>query len=59
VAAIGLEALDDLQNHHVASADALQKNLDYLNVAARPEAVLVDMMVPPVQLLVQATGNRQ
>ena len=58
VAAIGLEALDDLQNHRVASSDVVQKKVDFLKVAAKPQAVLLDMVAPSAQLLVQATGNQ-
>lgn len=58
VAAIGLQALDDLQNHRVVSTDARQKNLEFLQTAAKPQAVLVDMIVPPVTLLVQATRTQ-
>lgn len=57
VAAIGLQALDDLENHRVVNADALQKNLDFLKSAAKPQAVLIDMVVPSMQLLVQAAGK--
>ena len=58
VAALGLLALDDLQNHRVAGTDRLQKNLQLLKAAAKPQAVLLDMVVPSVELLVQATGPR-
>lgn len=56
-AAMGLEALDDLENHRTASANALEKNLDRLKTAAKPQAVLVDMVVPSVRLLVEAAGK--
>jgi hexosaminidase len=56
-AAMGLEALDDLENHRTTSANALEKNLDLLKTAAKPQAVLVDMVVPSVQLLVEAAGK--
>ena len=56
-AAMGLEALDDLENHRTASANALEKNLDLLKTAAKPQAVLVDMVVPSVRLLVEAAGK--
>jgi hexosaminidase len=56
VAAMGLQALDDLQNHRVADATALQKNLQLLEAAKKPQAVLLDMVSPSVQLLVQATA---
>ncbi|HEY6845664.1 MAG TPA: family 20 glycosylhydrolase [Terracidiphilus sp.] len=57
VAAMGLQALDELENHRTATADALLKNLDFLKAAAKPQAVLVDMVVPSVQFLVQAAGK--
>jgi hexosaminidase len=56
VAAIGLRALDDLQNHHVLDADALNQAKRQLEEAAKPQAVLVDKIVPSVALLVQASG---
>jgi len=57
VAAIGLEALDDLSNHRPMSAEARQKNLELLKAAAKPQAVLVDKVAPAVALLVKAIGN--
>jgi hexosaminidase len=56
VAAMGLQALDDLQNHHVADIASLQKNMQLLEAAKKPQAILLDMVAPSVQLLVQATG---
>jgi hexosaminidase len=58
VAAMGLQALDDLQNHHVADTVALQKNTQLLEAAKKPQAILLDMVTPSVQLLVQATLNQ-
>jgi hexosaminidase len=57
VAAIGLQALDDLKNHRVVSADQVGKNLQLLKTAAKPSAVLVDKLVPSVELLVNASGK--
>jgi hexosaminidase len=57
-AAIGLHALDDLQNHHVANGTEQQNNLQLLKNAEKPEAVLRDMVIPSVELLVQATGRQ-
>jgi hypothetical protein len=54
---MGLQALDELENHRTATADALLKNLDFLKAAAKTQAVLVDMVVPSVQFLVQAAGK--
>ena len=56
VAAIGLRALDDLQNHRVLDADALNQAKRQLEEAAKPQAVLIDKIVPSVALLVQASG---
>jgi len=52
-AAIGLKALDDLENHRAPNAD---KSMETLEAAAKPQAVLLDMVVPSVQLLVKAAG---
>ena len=57
-ATIGLQALDALQNHRVVSADLQQQNLAWLKTAAKPQAVVVDMVVPSVELLVQATKTQ-
>jgi hexosaminidase len=58
-AAIGLRALDDLENHRMADKVTAQKNLQWLEAAAKPQAVLLDMVAPAVQLLVQAAGAQQ
>ena len=58
VAALGLQALDDLNDHRVVSGDGLQNKLDLLKAAAKPQAVLLDMVAPSVELLVQASRNR-
>jgi hexosaminidase len=55
VAAIGLQAMDELQNHRTADSAEFEKNLEILKAAEKPEAVLRDMVVPSVELLVQAT----
>lgn len=57
-ATMGLQALDDLQNHRAVSADLHQQNLAWLKTAAIPQAVVVDMVVPSVELLVQATKTQ-
>jgi hexosaminidase len=57
VAGIGLEALDDLKNHHAVSADAKEKNLQLLKDAEKPQAVLVDKLVAPVESLVNASAK--
>ena len=57
VAAVGLEALDDLQNHRKMSGDAKEKKLQLLKAAEKPKAVLVDKLVSPVELLVSASAK--
>jgi hexosaminidase len=58
VAAIGLRALDDLQNHHSADGATSQNDLQTLKAAEKPQAVLRNMIVAPVELLVQAAGKK-
>lgn len=58
VSAIGLEALDDLQNHRVMPEDTLQQHLQVLTQAEKPKAVLRDMVAPSVQLLVNAAAGK-
>jgi hexosaminidase len=55
-AGIGLKALDDLENHRASNAD---QSMETLEGAAKPQAVLLDMVVPPVQLLVKAAGAQK
>jgi hexosaminidase len=57
-ATLGLQALDALQNHRVVNADTRQQNLAWLKTAEKPQAVVVDMVVPSVELLVQATRTQ-
>jgi hexosaminidase len=56
VATIGLRALDDLQNHRPANPDLVASNMQLLKAAEKPEAVLHDMVVPPIETLVQASA---
>jgi hexosaminidase len=56
VSAIGLRALDDLENHRVADAATTQSDAQVLKTAEKPQAVLRDMLVSPVGTLVQAAG---
>ena len=56
VSAIGLRALDDLENHRVADAATTQSDAQVLRTAEKPQAVLRDMLVSPVGTLVQAAG---
>ena len=56
VATIGLRALDDLQNHRPANSDLASSNMQLLKAAEKPEAVLRNMIVAPVEALVQASA---
>jgi hexosaminidase len=56
VATIGLRALDDLQNHRPAAPDLAATNMQLLKTAEKPQAVLRNMIVPPVEALVQASA---
>ena len=58
VAAIGLRALDELQNHRAPDPAALQSDTEFLQAAEKPQAILLDMVAPSVELLVKATGNK-
>jgi hexosaminidase len=58
VAVIGLQALDDLENNRAMDANTRQQNLASLKIAEKPQAVLVDMVVPSVELLVEATKTQ-
>ena len=57
VAAIGLQALDELRDHHAQDAATLQNNMQILKAAEKPEAVLRDLVVPSVESLEQATAH--
>jgi hexosaminidase len=57
VAAVGLQALDDLKNHRVVSADVRERNMQLLKAAAKPKAVLVEKIASPVELLVNASAK--
>ena len=54
-ATIGLQALDDLQNKRPVSADVQSRNIEFLETAAKPHAVLLLMVAPSVEKLVKAT----
>jgi hexosaminidase len=58
VAAIGLQALDDLENNRAMDTDTRAQNLSALKTAAKPQAVLIDMVAPSVELLVEATKTQ-
>lgn len=53
VSSIGVKALDALENHQ--SLPERQNDLQILKAAEKPQAVLRDMIVPPVESLVEAT----
>jgi hexosaminidase len=55
-ASIGLRALDDIESHRVADNATTQKDAQTLKAAAKPQAVLLDMVAPSVQMLVQAAA---
>lgn len=57
VSAIGLRALDNLQNHQPAGEAITRNDLQTLKAAGKPQAVLRDMIVAPVETLVQAAGK--
>ena len=58
VAEIGVQVLDDLQDNRLVNAGVRQRNIDFLKAAAKPQAVLVLMIAPSVELLVEATQIR-
>lgn len=58
VAAIGLEALDDLENRSAITSNARQKNMAILKSAEKPQAVLRLMVVQPIELLVQSGATQ-
>ncbi len=59
VSAIGLRALDDLENHRVADGATTQSDTQTLKSVEKPQAVLRDMIVSPVEMLVQAAGAQK
>jgi hexosaminidase len=54
VAEIGLQALDDLEQNRLVRADMQLRNIEFLKASAKPQAVLLLMVAPSVELLVQA-----
>lgn len=59
VATIGLLALDALQNNLPVSSETQAKQMSQLKELAKPQAVLLDRIIPGVEALVQATRNPQ
>ena len=58
IAEIGLQALDDLHEHHSVNADMRQRNIEFLKSAAKPQAVLLLMPASSVERLVQASKTQ-
>ena len=58
VATIGLLALDSLQNNLPETAESQKEQLSQLKDLEKPEAVLIDMIVPGVEVLVQAARTK-
>jgi len=54
ISTIGLRSLDDLQNKRTAEPATTQSDLQTLKAAEKPQAVLRNMIVAPVESLVQA-----
>ncbi len=59
VSAIGLRALDDLHSHRAADDSTTQNDTRTLKAAEKPQAVLRNMVVAPVEMLVQAAGTHK
>ena len=55
VSQIGLDAIGYLREHKSAPAEWRTRQLAYLKIAEKPQAVLVNMVAPAVEKLVQAT----
>ena len=55
VARLGLRSLDDLQHDRVVEPAVRRRDLDFLDASAKPQAVLLLMIVPGVRSLVEAT----
>jgi hexosaminidase len=58
VSAIGLRALDDLQNHRVPESATTESDSQTLKSAEKPQVALRDMVVPPVEMLVKAAASQ-
>ncbi|HVZ82277.1 MAG TPA: family 20 glycosylhydrolase [Terracidiphilus sp.] len=56
VSVIGIEAIDNIEHHHVPTANELGASRTFLKEAAQPQAVLRDMAVAPVQQLLEASA---
>lgn len=58
VAIIGLQALDNLQNNQAVATEVRQHDIEFLKSAEKPQAAVMDMVAPSVELLVQATKTQ-
>ena len=58
-AVAGLTALNDIRSKQTAGPDWRNQQVEFLKTAAKPEAVLIDGIVPSVQKLVEATAAAQ
>jgi hexosaminidase len=56
VAEIGLQALENLKANRPVSAEERRRNIDFLKNSAKPHGVLLLMVAPSVERLVEATG---
>ncbi len=59
VSTIGLRALNDLQNHRTSDAATTQSDTQALMTAEKPQAVLRNMIVAPVETLVKAAAGQK
>jgi hexosaminidase len=55
IAEIGLRALDDLHENRTVNREERQRMIEFLKLSAKPQAVLLLMVAPSVELLVEAT----
>jgi hexosaminidase len=53
-ATIGLRALDALHSKSPLSSATRQQDMEFLQRAAKPQAVVIDVVVPSVETLLQA-----
>lgn len=58
ISTIGLRALEDLENHRTADAATTQSDTQALKAAEKPQAALRNMIVAPVETLVQAAAGQ-
>lgn len=59
VSAIGLRALEAIKNHHALDATTVQTDGQVLKDAEKPQAVLRDMVVQPVETLLKAAAAQK